>query len=105
VIGVGAHAKRPGEEMLGTPVELSVVDAPPQGQAGRMEAYERLLGDAIQGEATLFARQDFGEAAWAIVDPILREPGELHEYECGSWGPEEADRMAAPSSGWRTITS
>jgi glucose-6-phosphate 1-dehydrogenase len=100
VIAVGAHVKRPGEEMVGRRVELSVVDAPAQGQAGRMEAYERLLGDAMQGEATLFARQDLVEAAWAVVDPILHEPGPIHEYECGSWGPAEADRLASPTGGW-----
>jgi glucose-6-phosphate 1-dehydrogenase len=100
VIAVGAQAKRPGEGMLGRPIELAVVDAPAQGQAGRMEAYERLLGDAMQGEPTLFARQDLVEAAWTMVDPILREPGPLHEYDCGSWGPSEADRLAAPTGGW-----
>jgi glucose-6-phosphate 1-dehydrogenase len=100
VIAVGAHVKRPGEEMVGRPVELSVVDAPAQGQAGRMEAYERLIGDAMQGEATLFARQDLVEAAWAMVDSILRESGPIHEYECGSWGPAEADRLASPTGGW-----
>ena len=100
VIAVGAQAKRPGEGMLGRPIELAVVDAPAQEQAGRMEAYERLLGDAMQGEPTLFARQDLVEAAWTIVDPILREPGPLHEYDCGSWGPSEADRLAAPTGGW-----
>jgi glucose-6-phosphate 1-dehydrogenase len=100
VIAVGAHAKRPGEDMLGRPIELSVVDAPAQGRAGRMEAYERLLGDAMQGETTLFARQDLVEAAWTIVDPIIRDPGPVHEYDCGSWGPKEADRLAAPTGGW-----
>jgi glucose-6-phosphate 1-dehydrogenase len=100
VIAIGAHAKRPGEGMSGEPVELSVVDAPAQGQAGRMEAYERLLGDAIQGEATLFARQDLVEAAWNVVDPILREPSPLYEYECGSWGPAEADRLVVKTGGW-----
>jgi glucose-6-phosphate 1-dehydrogenase len=100
VIAVGAHVKRPGEEMVGRPVELSVVDAPAQGQAGRMEAYERLIGDAMQGEATLFSRQDLVEAAWAMVDSILRESGPIHEYECGSWGPAEADRLASPTGGW-----
>ncbi|HEY7442125.1 MAG TPA: glucose-6-phosphate dehydrogenase [Vicinamibacterales bacterium] len=100
VIAVGAHVKKPGEEMVGKPVELSVVEAPAQGKAGRMDAYERLLGDAMQGEATLFARQDVVEAAWAVVEPILHEPGSLHEYECGSWGPREADRLASPTGGW-----
>ena len=100
VIALGAHAKRPGEGMTGKPVELSVVEAPAQGRDGRMEAYERLIGDAMQGEATLFARQDFVETAWAVVDPILRDPSPLYEYECGSWGPAEADRLVAETRGW-----
>jgi glucose-6-phosphate 1-dehydrogenase len=87
VIGVGARAKRPGEEMVGEPVELSVVEHAEQGRDGRLGDYERLLGDAMDGEPTLFARQDLVEAAWAIVDPVLGD-GELHEYDCGTWGPE-----------------
>jgi glucose-6-phosphate 1-dehydrogenase len=98
-IGVGARAKRPGEQMVGEPTELSVVERPEQGYRGRMEAYERLLGDAMIGEATLFARQDVVEAAWAIVDPVL-DGEDPCEYPCGSWGPSEADRLAEPVGGW-----
>ena len=58
-----------------------------------MDAYERLLGDAMEGDAT-FARQDSVEAAWAIVQPILQTSTPLHEYEPGSWGPEQAARLA-----------
>ena len=94
---IGAHAKRPGEAMIGEPVELSVVDQPEQG---RMEAYERLIGDAMMGEATLFARQDIVEAAWSIVDPILHPDYELFEYDCGGWGPAEAEALAADTGGW-----
>jgi glucose-6-phosphate 1-dehydrogenase len=99
VIAIGARAKRPGEGMVGQPLELSVVEQPEQGKDGRMEAYERLLGDAMAGDATLFARQDVVEAAWAIVDPVLQNPGPLHEYEPGSWGPREADALV---TGWNT---
>jgi glucose-6-phosphate 1-dehydrogenase len=99
VIAVGARAKRPGEGMVGAPLELSVVEQPEQGKDGRMEAYERLLGDAMAGDATLFARQDVVEAAWAIVDPVLHEPGPPHGYEPGSWGPPQADALV---SGWST---
>jgi glucose-6-phosphate 1-dehydrogenase len=101
-IAVGARAKRPGEGMLGQPVELSVVEQPEQGQQGRMDAYERLLGDAIAGDATLFARQDVVEAAWAIVDPVLRDPGPYHLYDPGSWGPPEADRLLDGAGSWNT---
>ena len=99
-IGLGARVKRPGETMTGEPVELTLHEAPEQGQKGRMDAYERLLGDAMAGDATLFARQDVVEAAWTIVDPVLREPAPLHDYEPGSWGPAEADRLVVNVGGW-----
>ncbi len=101
-IALGARAKQPGEGMQGQPVELSVVEQPEQGKQGRMEAYERLLGDAIAGDATLFARQDVVEAAWAVVDPVLRDPGPYYEYEPGSWGPSEADRLLDGTARWNT---
>jgi glucose-6-phosphate 1-dehydrogenase len=58
-----------------------------------MGDYERLLGDVMTGDATLFARQDVVEAAWSIVAPALESPGRLYEYEPGSWGPVEAERL------------
>ena len=73
-IDIGASAKRPGEGMTGDPVTLSVVATAAQGQGTRLGPYERLLGDAMTGDATLFARQDVVEAAWAIVDPVLNAP-------------------------------
>jgi glucose-6-phosphate 1-dehydrogenase len=69
-----------------------------------MDAYERLLGDAMAGDATLFARQDVVEAAWAIVDPLVSGAGELFEYEPGSWGPTQAERLVAEIGGWNTPT-
>ena len=98
-IAIGARAKRPGEGMVGRPVELSVVDQPADVRLGD---YERLLGDALAGDATLFARQDVVEAAWAIVDPLVQNPGAMFEYEPGSWGPIEADRLVAEVGGWNT---
>ena len=71
-------------------------------EASRLGDYERLLGDAMNGDATLFARQDVVEAAWAIVDPLLKDPGALYEYESGSWGPPQADRLVADVGGWNT---
>jgi glucose-6-phosphate 1-dehydrogenase len=104
VIAVGARAKRPGEGMAGRPVELSVVDeGKQQGQDGpRMGDYERLLGDAMAGDATLFARQDVVEAAWSIVDPIIHGASPMYEYEPGTWGPPQADRLVADIGGWNT---
>lgn len=101
-IALGARAKSPGEKMVGQPTELSVMETSAQGSAGRMDAYERLLGDAMMGDATLFARQDVVEAAWAIVDPLLTQPTELHEYDQGSWGPAEAERLVTDVGGWNT---
>lgn len=106
VIAVGARAKRPGEGMAGRPVELSVVDeGKDQGTDGavRMGDYERLLGDAMAGDATLFARTDVVEAAWAIVDPVIGTSNPLYEYEPGSWGPPQADRLVADVGGWNTL--
>jgi glucose-6-phosphate 1-dehydrogenase len=93
LIAIGARAKRGGELMVGDPLELSVVGTPVQGQAGRMGDYERLLGDVMAGDATLFARQDEVEAAWTIVAPALENTGPLYEYDPGSWGPTEAQRL------------
>jgi glucose-6-phosphate 1-dehydrogenase len=101
-ITVGARAKEPGEKMVGRPVQLTVVDTPAQGGGHGMDAYERLLGDAMAGDATLFARQDVVEAAWAIVDPVIHGPSALHLYEPGTWGPAEADQLVTEVGGWNT---
>jgi glucose-6-phosphate 1-dehydrogenase len=83
-------------------VELSVVKGAAQGQDGRLGDYARLLGDAMNGDATLFAREDVVEAAWAIVDPVLQSGGPPYEYEPGTWGPPQADRLVAEVGGWNT---
>ena len=101
-IAIGARAKKAGEGMVGEPIELSVIDTAVQGAGGRMEAYERLLGDAMLGDATLFARQDVVEAAWAIVDPVIHGPSPMYEYEPGTWGPKEADKLVEGVGGWNT---
>jgi glucose-6-phosphate 1-dehydrogenase len=102
VIAIGARAKKPGDRMVGEPVELSVYEGPAEGQEGRLDAYERLLGDAMAGEPTLFARQDVVEAAWAIVDPVIHGPSPMFDYDPGTWGPKEADRLAEAVGGWNT---
>ena len=68
----------------------------------RLGDYERLLGDAMAGDATLFARQDVVEAAWAIVDPLISDPGPAFVYEPGSWGPPQAERLVTEVGGWNT---
>jgi glucose-6-phosphate 1-dehydrogenase len=96
VIAAGARAKLPGEEMAGEAIELSVCH---QG-GDEMEAYERLIGDAMKGDATLFGRQDGVEAAWRVVEPVLGAEQPLAEYEAGTWGPGEADRIIGRPQGW-----
>jgi glucose-6-phosphate 1-dehydrogenase len=66
----------------------------------RMEDYERLLADAIAGNPARFAREDGVEEAWRIVAPLLEQPGPLHAYEPGSWGPAEADVLVEGDRGW-----
>jgi glucose-6-phosphate 1-dehydrogenase len=100
-IAVGARAKRAGEGMSGEPLELSVVD-PQKGTPTKLGDYERLIGDAMVGDATLFARQDVVEAAWEIVDPVLQDPPPVVEYEPGSWGPREAEELVREVGGWNT---
>lgn len=97
VIALGASTKRPGEEMAGQRTELSVVR---QRDADEMDAYERLLGDAMRGDGTLFARQDAVEAAWQIVQPLLVGTNSPELYEEGSWGPSTADSLTASVGGW-----
>ncbi|MEX2223396.1 MAG: glucose-6-phosphate dehydrogenase [Candidatus Rokuibacteriota bacterium] len=97
VIAIGARGKTPGEAMVGEDIELSVRHQDPE----EMQPYERLIGDAMTGDATLFARQDSVEAAWAIVDPILGDPAPVYPYEPGTWGPAEADRIIVRHGGWR----
>jgi glucose-6-phosphate 1-dehydrogenase len=96
-IAIGARVKQPGEAMISQPTELAVVERPRDEE---MDAYERLLGDAMAGDMTLFARQDAVEAAWRIVEPVLATPNPPHEYEAGSWGPAEAEGLAAGVGGW-----
>jgi glucose-6-phosphate 1-dehydrogenase len=96
-ISVSARVKRPGEELVSKPTQLSAVE---DHTADEVDAYERLLGDAMHGDAMLFVREDAVEAAWAIVDPILGNITALKEYEPGSWGPQEAIRLADDVGGW-----
>jgi glucose-6-phosphate 1-dehydrogenase len=98
-IALGARVKKSGAEMTSEPTELKVVHQP---NAAELDAYERLLGDAMEGDGTLFARQDEVEAAWAIVQQILETQTPLYDYECGSWGPPQADALTAGSGGWHT---
>jgi glucose-6-phosphate 1-dehydrogenase len=87
----------PGEETAGQAVEMIACQSP---RAGEMDAYERVLGDAMAGDPTLFAREDYVEEAWRIVDPVLKANTPLHEYEPGTWGPSEVEQRLTPPGGW-----
>jgi len=97
VIALGTQVKKSGEPMVGDPVELVAHELAPD----EMEPYERLLGDALEGDATLFAREDAVEASWRIVDPILRNTTPLFEYNPDTWGPPEVNSALAPDEGWQ----
>jgi glucose-6-phosphate 1-dehydrogenase len=92
------------EKMIGEQVELLASHYP---GAEEMDAYERVLGDAMAGDATLFAREDYVEEAWRIVDPVLKAGTPVYEYEPGTWGPKEVDEKVVPPGGWQnpTVTS
>jgi glucose-6-phosphate 1-dehydrogenase len=95
-IALGVRSKVPGETTTGQEVELIATQHPGDPQ----DAYTRLLGDAIKGDATLFAREDSIEAQWRVVEPILGSVTPLYEYEPGSWGPPDADRLTSGICSW-----
>lgn len=97
-LNLGAQVKRPGPHMLPMPGELSAVE---KDKAEQELPYERLLTDAMYGDKLLVVREDVVEAAWSIVDPILRSVVPLHTYNPGTWEPQEADRLATDVGGWR----
>ena len=97
-ISLGARVREPGPDMRAMPAELSFVRTEASEEYG---AYERLLTDAMRGDALLFVRQDAVEASWAIVDRVLEDRTPLNFYEPGTWGPPEAARLAAPIGGWQ----
>ncbi len=96
VIALGMRVKTPGELMVGEDVELIATHR----KAGEMAPYERLLGDALKGDQSLFASEETVEAQWRIVDPVLSAPTPVLTYEPGTWGPAEADRLTADCDGW-----
>ena len=94
-VGLSLQVKKDGERMEGEPLELMVVDQ----QHDEMTPYERLIGDAVRGDQTLFARQDAVEECWRIVQPILDNAVPVHVYEPGTWGPAGATSLE-PEGGW-----
>jgi glucose-6-phosphate 1-dehydrogenase len=95
-IAIGSLSKAPGERMVGNKVELLACDSTPD----EMSPYERLIGDAMDGDGALFTRADSVDAAWRIVQPILESTKPVQRYEPGTWGPEEAQHSFGPPHGW-----
>lgn len=95
-IAMGAVIRSSGEPMATEQVELLVSHEP---TAAELEPYELLLGDAMKGDAFRFARADYVDEAWRIVDPVLQSDGPLYQYDPHTWGPPEADRIV-DCQGW-----
>jgi glucose-6-phosphate 1-dehydrogenase len=98
VIAFGLNAISPENESVSLSRELLAGRHP---AADEMDAYERVLGDAMAGDATLFAREDYVEEAWRIVDPVLKAGTPVYEYEAKTWGPKEVESRVTPPGGWQ----
>lgn len=96
-IAMGMTVMAPGEKMVGEATEML---AHHHTQPTEIEPYELLLGDALAGDSTLFARQDYVEEAWRIVDPVLKMNTPVYEYDQGTWGPKETETQVVPLGGW-----
>ena|SRR5215469_15395565 len=95
-VAMGVNVMDPEEKGTGETVELLASKHP---GANERDAYERVLTDAMAGDRTLFAREDYIEEAWRIVDPVLQAGTELYEYDPGTWGPKEVANVT-PQGGW-----
>ena len=95
-IALAARIKLPGKDYVGDQRELYLSDEQP----GEKAPYERLLGDAMAGDGALFTREDAVEAAWAVVDPVIKTHSKVRPYKRHSWGPKEADTLIAPNGRW-----
>jgi glucose-6-phosphate 1-dehydrogenase len=95
-VALAARVKRAGKEFVGDQHELYLVEEQP----GEESPYERLLGDAMAGNGVLFTREDAVEAAWTVVEPVIRTHHRARPYKPGSWGPKEADAIIAAEGFW-----
>ena len=95
-VALAARVKRAGKEFVGDQRELYLLDEQP----GVETPYKRLLGDAMAGDGALFTREDAVEAAWAVVDPVLKAHHRARPYKPGSWGPKQADALIAADGSW-----
>jgi glucose-6-phosphate 1-dehydrogenase len=96
-IAMGTTVMSPGDTLKGEAIEMV---ASSQSSPEEMDAYERVLGDAMAGDSTFFAREDYVEEAWRIVDPILKANTPIYEYDKGAWGPSQVDQSVRPPEGW-----
>ncbi len=101
-IALGLNRMAPLTESAGELTEILGVAHPP---AAEMDAYERVLSDAMAGDATLFAREDYVEEAWRIVDPALKAGTPVYEYEPNTWGPAQIAEKVTPPDGWQNPAS
>lgn len=97
---MGMTVMAPGETLIG---QLAEMFASSPKTTEEMDAYERVLGDAMDGDATLFAREDYVEEAWRIVDSVLKQRTSVYPYEPKTWGPAEVERVT-PIGGWKNPT-
>jgi glucose-6-phosphate 1-dehydrogenase len=95
-IALGIFVLSPKDDTSVVPAEMLATRSPKPGETA---PYERLLGDAMEGDATDFARQDYVEEAWRIVDHMLKANTPVYPYEQGSWGPNEVAQVT-PKGGW-----
>jgi glucose-6-phosphate 1-dehydrogenase len=100
-LALGATIPDEGGAMVGQQIELLASRRPGPGER---DAYERVLDDALAGDRTLFAREDYVEEAWRIVDPVLEAATPVHPYEPGTWGPAEIGESVTPPGGWQNPT-
>jgi glucose-6-phosphate 1-dehydrogenase len=96
-VALGLRMKHPGERMTGDNVELTLM----QRVGSQIPPYQRLLGDAMRGNSELFGREDVVDAQWRIVEPILKNPPAVQEYEPGTWGPDAANALIGADGPWR----
>ncbi|MCA9010659.1 MAG: glucose-6-phosphate dehydrogenase [Planctomycetaceae bacterium] len=95
-VALAARVKRKGKEFIGDQQELFLIEEEP----GEESPYERLLSDAMAGDGALFSHENAIEAAWEVVEPVLKVHHPVHTYQRGSWGPKEADVLIAADGTW-----
>src|SRR5215510_5611309 len=97
---MGMMVMSTGDEMAAQTIEML---ASRSRNVCDMDAYERVLGAAMEGDTTLFAREDYVEEAWRIVDPLLKKGTTIYQYDTNTWGPREVERVT-PAGGWSNPT-